>query len=143
MDDELGAKTREAGGEYGATTGRPRRCGWLDLVALKYVCELNGLTDILLTKIDVLSIFDEIKVCTHYIYRSKKTDIFISDGEELYTCRPVYKTLKGWNSDLTRARSYKDLPKEAKNYIKFIEKYTGVKVSMVSVGPERDQILTV
>jgi adenylosuccinate synthase len=114
MDAVVGGKAREAGGEYGATTGRPRRCGWLDLVALKYVCDLNGMTDILLTKLDVLSIFDDIKVCTQYIYRGKKTDIFISDGEELYTCRPVYKTLKGWNTDITKVRKYADLPKEAK-----------------------------
>ncbi len=141
MEEKTGAKTREAGGEYGATTGRPRRCGWLDLVALKYVAELNGLTDILLTKIDVLSIFDEIKVCTQYIYKGKKTDAFVSDGEELYTCKPVYVTLKGWKKDITKARKSKDLPKEAKAYIKFIEKYMGVNVSIVSVGPERDQIL--
>jgi adenylosuccinate synthase len=141
MDEDLGNKVREAGGEYGATTGRPRRCGWLDLVALKYVCELNGLSDILLTKIDVLSIFSGINVCTHYIYKGKKTQNFVSDGEELYTVKPVYKKLKGWGTDLTKARKYQDLPKAAKNYIKFIEKYTGVKVSIVSVGPERDQIL--
>ena len=141
LDEELGSDIREAGGEYGATTGRARRCGWLDLVALKYVCELNGLSDILLTKIDVLSILKEIKVCTHYIYKGKKTQDFVSDGEELYTVKPVYKTLKGWESDLTQARKYSDLPKAAKAYIKFIEDYTGVKVSMVSVGPERDQIL--
>jgi adenylosuccinate synthase len=141
LDEALGSDIREAGGEYGATTGRARRCGWLDLVALKYVCELNGLSDILLTKIDVLSILKEIKVCTHYIYKGKKTQDFVSDGEELYTVKPVYKTLKGWESDLTKARKYSDLPKAAKAYIKFIEDYTGVKVSMVSVGPERDQIL--
>jgi adenylosuccinate synthase len=141
MDETTGAKAREAGGEYGATTGRPRRCGWLDLVALKYVCGLNGLTDILLTKIDVLSIFDSIKVCTHYIYKGKKTNRFVSDGEELYKCRPVYKILKGWGSDLTAIRNFKSLPAQAKSYIKFIEKYTGVRVSIVSVGPERDQIL--
>ncbi len=141
LDEELGSKIREAGGEYGATTGRARRCGWLDLVALKYVCELNGLSDILLTKIDVLSILKDIKVCTHYIYKGRKTQDFVSDGEELYTVKPVYKSLKGWGSDLTKARKYSDLPKAAKAYIKFIEDYTGVKVSMVSVGPERDQIL--
>jgi adenylosuccinate synthase len=143
MDEATGEKTRKEGGEYGATTGRPRRCGWLDLVALKYVCDLNGLTDILLTKIDVLSIFPEIKICTHYTYRGKKTTRFIADGEELYKCIPVYETLKGWNSDLTKIRKFRDLPKEAKAYIRFIKEYTGVKVSIVSVGPEREQILKV
>ena len=141
LDEELGSEIREAGGEYGATTGRPRRCGWLDLVALKYVCDLNGLSDILLTKIDVLSKQKELKVCTHYLYKGKKTMDFVSDGEELYTCKPVYKKMKGWDTDITGVRKYKDLPAAAKTYIKFIEKYTGVKVSMVSVGPERDQIL--
>lgn len=141
MDEATGERTRKEGGEYGATTGRPRRCGWLDLVALKYVCDLNGLTDILLTKLDVLSIFDALKVCTHYTYDGKKTNRFISDGEELSKCKPVYKTLKGWRVDLTKIRKYKALPKEAKAYIKFIEDYTGVKVSIVSVGPEREQIL--
>jgi adenylosuccinate synthase len=143
MDEKTGNMTREAGGEYGATTGRPRRCGWLDLVALKYVCDINGLTDILLTKIDVLSIFDEIKVCTQYIYKGKKTRNFVADGGELYKCAPVYKTMKGWKSDLTKTGKYSALPKQAKVYIKFIEEYTGVKVSIVSVGPERGQILKV
>ncbi|HRU38534.1 MAG TPA: adenylosuccinate synthetase, partial [Candidatus Goldiibacteriota bacterium] len=112
-------------------------------VALKYVCDLNGLTDIILTKIDVLSIFDSIKVCTHYTRAGKKTDRFVADAKELSKCVPVYKTLKGWNTDLTKARKYKDLPKEAKAYINFIKEYTGVKVSIVSVGPEREQILKV
>jgi adenylosuccinate synthase len=141
MGGAVGNRTREAGGEYGATTGRPRRCGWLDLVALKYVCELNGLTDILLTKIDVLSVFDDIKVCTHYIYKGKKTDRFIADGWELEKCRPVYRSLPGWKTDLSKITKFRDLPKQAKNYIRFIEKFTYVKVSVVSVGPEREQIL--
>jgi adenylosuccinate synthase len=141
MDDATGEKTRKEGGEFGATTGRPRRCGWLDLVALKYVCDLNGLSDIILTKIDVLSIFKEIKICTHYTRNGKKTTRFVADAAELSECKPVYKTLKGWNCDLTAIRKYRNLPKEAKAYIKFIEEYTGVKVSIVSVGPEREQIL--
>jgi adenylosuccinate synthase len=143
LKDEIGERLRAFGGEYGATTGRPRRCGWLDLVALKYVCDLNGLTDILVTKIDVLSIFDEIKVCTHYMIKGKKTDRFEADAVELSACTPVYKTMKGWKTDLTKIRKFKDLPKEAKAYIKFIKEYTGVKVSIVSVGPEREQIFKV
>ncbi|HPI02221.1 MAG TPA: adenylosuccinate synthase [Candidatus Goldiibacteriota bacterium] len=141
MDEKTGEATRKEGGEFGATTGRPRRCGWLDLVALKYVCELNGLTDIILTKIDVLSIFDEIKVCTEYMYKSKKTRSFVADGEELYSAKPVYKTLKGWGADLSKIRKYAQMPADVKRYIKFIEDYTGVKVSIVSVGPEREQII--
>ncbi|HDQ25670.1 MAG TPA: adenylosuccinate synthase [bacterium] len=141
MKEPEHSRTREAGGEYGATTGRPRRCGWLDLVALKYVCELNGITNIILTKIDVLSIFGRIKAATHYIYKGKKISTFVADGNELLKCRPVYKVLKGWGSDVSSARTYTALPKEARDYIRFIEKYTGVKVSVVSVGPDREQIL--
>ncbi|PKL92891.1 MAG: adenylosuccinate synthase [Candidatus Goldiibacteriota bacterium HGW-Goldbacteria-1] len=141
MDEKTGEKTRKEGGEFGATTGRPRRCGWLDLVALKYVCELNGLTDIILTKIDVLSIFDEIKVCTEYMVKGKKTKSFVADGEELYSAKPVYKTLKGWGADLSKIKKYAQMPATVKKYIKFIEDYTGVKVSIVSVGPEREQII--
>ncbi|MBN2754477.1 MAG: adenylosuccinate synthase [Candidatus Goldbacteria bacterium] len=141
MDEKTGEKTRKEGGEFGATTGRPRRCGWLDLVALKYVCDLNGLTDIILTKIDVLSIFDEIKVCTEYLVKGKKTKSFVADGEELYSAKPVYKTLEGWNCDLTKIKKYSQMPAAVKKYIKFIEDYTGVKVSIVSVGPEREQII--
>ncbi len=143
MDEETGEKTRKEGGEYGATTGRPRRCGWLDLVALKYVCDLNGLTDILITKIDVLSAFDEIKACTHYKCGGRKTKMFTADAGALSKCEPVYKTLPGWKTDLTKIRKYKNLPKEAKAYLKFIKEYTGVKVSIVSVGPERAQTLKI
>ena len=142
MEEPVHSRTRQEGGEYGATTGRPRRCGWLDMVALKYVCEINGMTDIILTKLDVLSIFDKIKVCTAYMYKGKKISGFMSDSSELSKCTPVYKTLTGWKTDITKARKYSDLPKEAKDYIRFIEKETGVKVSIVSVGPDREQILT-
>ncbi len=142
MEEPVHSKTRAEGGEYGATTGRPRRCGWLDMVALKYVCEINGMTDIILTKLDVLSIFKKIKVCTAYMYNGKKTGGFLSDASELAKCTPVYKTLKGWGTDITKARKFTDLPKEAKDYIRFIEKETGVRVSIVSVGPDREQILT-
>ena len=143
MDEDTQVKTREAGGEYGATTGRPRGCGWLDLVALKYVVSINGLTDIILTKADVLSVFDKIKVCTHYEYNGKKTDRFIPDGDELCKVKPVYKELDGWKKDLTAIRDKKDLPKAVTDYIKFIEDYAKVKVWRLSVGPDREQILDI
>lgn len=143
MEEPVHSRTREEGGEYGATTGRPRRCGWIDLVALKYVCEINGMTDIILTKLDVLSIFEKIKVCTAYIYKGRKTTGFMPDSSELEKCKPVYKTFKGWKKDITQARRYSDLPKEAKDYIRFIERESGVSVSLVSVGPDREQILSV
>ncbi len=143
MDEKTAQKTRERGAEYGATTGRPRRCGWLDLVALKYACIINGITDLIITKLDVLSIFDEIKVVTNYIYKGKKTDKFIADSFELEKCSPVFKVFKGWQKDLSKITKYKNLPENAKKYIKFIKDYTQVKISLVSVGPERKQILKV
>jgi adenylosuccinate synthase len=141
MDDAIGQKTREAGGEYGATTGRPRRCGWLDLVALKFVCDTNGLTEIVLTKADVLSIFDTLKVALKYDYKGDVSDRFITDGEALYNCKPVYTEVKGWSKDLTGIKKYGALPKEMKDYVKFIEDFVKVKISYVSVGPDREQTL--
>jgi len=141
MEAEIEKKAREKGAEYGATTGRPRSCGWIDLVALKYAVDISGLTEIILTKIDVLSIFDNIKLCLKYEYKGKKTDRFISDGNELFKCKPVYIDMEGWKQDLSGIKNYKKLPGQTKKYIKFIENYVGVKVSKVSVGPQRDQIL--
>ncbi len=143
MDEQTAEKTRQRGGEFGATTGRPRRCGWLDLVALKYACILNGITDLIITKLDVLSIFNEVKAVTHYIYKGKKTDKFISDSYELSKCIPVFKTFKGWKTDLSNIKKYKDLPLNVKKYLEFIKKFIGVKISFVSTGPERNQILKV
>ncbi len=140
MEPGTEEETRKAGGEFGATTGRPRSCGWLDLVALKYVARLNGLTEIILTKIDVLSIFDTVKAAVKYEIKGKETD-FIPDGEALYNVKPVYKEFKGWKKDLTSIRRYGSMPVQAKDYIKFIEDYIKVKVSYVSVGPDREQIL--
>ncbi|MCX8092847.1 MAG: adenylosuccinate synthase [Candidatus Goldbacteria bacterium] len=140
MEDDLQKKTREKGGEYGATTGRPRRCGWLDLVALKYVVDISGLTEIFLTKIDVLSMFEKIKVCVKYEYKGKKQDAFIPDGEELYKVRPVYVELTGWMQDISGIKSFKKLPIEAKKYIKLIEDYIDIPVTKISVGPDRNQI---
>jgi len=140
MEAGIEEETRKVGGEFGATTGRPRSCGWLDLVALKYVARLNGLTDIILTKIDVLSIFDTIKAAVKYEINGKETE-FVADGEALYMAKPVYREFKGWKKDLTGMRKYGQMPKEAKDYIKFIEDFIKVKVSYVSVGPDREQIL--
>lgn len=141
MEDEIQKKTRDKGGEYGATTGRPRSCGWLDMVALKYVVDITGLTELILTKIDVLSIFDKIKICVKYEYNGKKINGFIPDGNELYKCKPVYVEMDGWKQELSEIKSYKKLPNQVKKYIKFIENFIGIKISKVSVGPERHQIL--
>lgn len=141
MESKMAEEIRQKGGEFGATTGRPRRCGWLDLVSLKYSCIINGITDLIITKIDVLSGLNKIKVVTDYNYNGEKIKEFLADANELAKCKPIYKILSGWNKDLSCIKKYKDLPVQVKKYINFIEKYTGVRVSYISVGPERKQIL--
>ncbi len=138
--DETGEKMRKTGNEYGSTTGRPRRCGWLDLVALRYAIMLNGVTEMTITKADVLSGFDTLNVCTAYKINGKETQEFPYSLDQS-SLIPVYKTLKGWNQDLSNIEKYSDLPDELKNYIRFIEQETGVKVTMVSIGPDRKEIL--
>ena len=134
-----GEKLREIGQEFGATTGRPRRTGWLDLVALKYAVMLNGVTRLIMMKADVLDHFDSIKVATSYIVDGKESDKIPFDTEAEIT--PVYKEFKGWNRDLTGARAYNDLPVEFTTYIDFIEKYLGVKIAIISLGPDREQTI--
>ena len=137
--DEDGEKMRENGNEFGSTTGRPRRCGWLDLVALKYSVMINGVTQLIMTKGDVLGCFETIKIATAY-----KTDVGIINEfpfELPENLEPVYKEMPGWHCDLTNVRTEKDFPKELKNYIKFIEDELEVPVTIVSVGPDREQII--
>ncbi len=138
LEDTAGKKLQEVGHEYGATTGRPRDCGWLDLVAVKYAARLNGTTAINLTKLDVLNDFAEIKVCTGYELDGEKIDTLPATASELERVQPIYETLPGWQSDTSEARKIKDLPKEAQDYFKFIEKYLGVPVKWVGVGVERE-----
>ncbi|HTA76694.1 MAG TPA: adenylosuccinate synthetase, partial [bacterium] len=140
MDEVFGEKIRQRGGEFGATTGRPRRCGWLDLVALKYACRVNGFTGILLTKIDVLSNLPSIKLCTDYEINGKKVSEFPAGLSILEQAKPIYREMKGWNGDLTKTKSIKDLPLEARRYIDEVEKYIQVPVKWVSVGQDRSQI---
>lgn len=135
--DEQGAWIREHGFEFGATTGRPRRCGWLDLLVVKHAAMLNGLTDIVLTKIDVLSGLDTLKVCTGYEIDGKVYDYIPSDQADVAKANPVYKEFKGWKEDISKMSSVDELPKECLDYIKFIEEFTNVRVSMISVGPDR------
>lgn len=141
--DEEGEKLRKIGAEYGATTGRPRRCGWFDAFLLKYSCMINGITDVAITKLDVLSHFPEIKVCTGYEVDGKMLKTFPSDIMHLEKVKPVYKTFKGWNKDITGAKTYNDLPKETKEYLDFLSSSCGFKIKIVSVGPKRDQTITV
>jgi len=140
MDEAFGEKIRKRGGEYGATTGRPRRCGWLDLVALKYACRINGFTGILLTKMDVLSYLQTIKLCVAYKVKGQLIREFPASLRRLADCQPVYKVVRGWKGDLSRASKLKDLPLEARKYLDEIEKTVQVPIQWVSVGQDRSQI---
>ncbi|MGZ4158301.1 MAG: adenylosuccinate synthase, partial [Bacteroidia bacterium] len=138
--DEVGDKIRNNGREFGSVTGRPRRTGWLDLPALKYAVMINGVTELMMMKADILSGFETIQVCTHYNYQGKKIDYLPYDcSPELLS--PVYTSLKGWNQDLTGLSSPEQMPEALNEYISFIEREVGVPISIVSVGPDRTQTL--
>ena len=134
--DETGEKIRKIGNEFGAVTGRPRRCGWLDLVALKYTVMIDGVTDLIMMKSDCLDTFGTIKVCTSYIIDGKETDRFPFDTEAKIT--PVYTEFKGWNQDLTGCRTEDELPETFKEYIRFMENYLKVPIKIISLGPDRE-----
>ena len=138
--EETGEKLREAGMEFGATTGRPRRCGWLDLPQLKYAVMVNGVTQLCMMKADVLGEFDEIQVCTHYMYNGEKID-YLPYGINPDEVQPVYEKFEGWPGDLTGLRNVADIPASLLAYVKMIEEEVGVKVSILSVGPDREQTL--
>ncbi len=137
--DETGAKLRCNGNEFGSTTGRPRRCGWLDLPALKYAIMLNGVDSLIMMKADVMNTFEKIKVCSKYEIRGKVVDEFPFDLSE--DLEPVYSELQGWNTELKSIGAFDAIPYQLSEYIRFIEKETGVPVEMVSVGPDRVQTL--
>ncbi len=137
LNDALGAKLREIGHEYGATTGRPRRCGWFDLVASRHAVMINGIDELAITKLDVLDGLAEILVCTAYELEGRRIDRLPVEADALARCRPVYKSFPGWKADTSKARRFDRLPKEARTYLTFLEKQLDVRVSMVSVGGER------
>lgn len=140
LHDEVGEQIRKTGNEFGSTTGRPRRTGWLDLPALKYAIMINGVTELMMMKADILSGFETIKVCTHYMYQGKKIDYLPYDhSPELLS--PFYTDLKGWNQDLTGLNNAEQMPNALNEYVAFIERETGVPISIVSVGPDRTQTL--
>ncbi|MBR6465502.1 MAG: adenylosuccinate synthase [Bacteroidales bacterium] len=139
LNDAVGEELRQKGHEFGATTGRPRRTGWLDLAALKYAIMIDGATDLIMMKADVLDTFDTIKVAVAYKVDGKKTDRVPFDT--FAKIEPVYKEFKGWKKDLTKCKTAKDLPAAFKRYIAFIEKEVGVKIAYVSVGPDRSQTI--
>lgn len=136
--NEDGEKLREIGHEYGATTGRPRRCGWLDLNVVKHAARINGLTDLVITKIDVLSAFDEIKVCTGYEIDGQIYDTIPASVEMIAKAKAVYEIFPGWQCDITGIRTFEELPENCKAYIKRIEEFTNTRISLVSVGPDRE-----
>lgn len=138
--DEDGATMAKVGNEFGATTGRPRRCGWLDLVALKYAVQINGVTELMMMKADVLSGFDTIKVCTAYQYKGEKIQHLPYSIEEEYVT-PVYTEMKGWSEDLTKRSKAEDLPATLNDYIAFLEEQLNVPIKIVSVGPDRLQTI--
>lgn len=138
--DEIGATMAKAGNEFGSVTGRARRCGWLDLVALKYAVQVNGVTELYMMKGDVLSGFDTLKVCTAYKYKGELID-HLPYNIEPENVSPIYTEKKGWKADLTGMTTYDELPVELKDYIKFIEDYLEVPIKIISVGPDRTQTI--
>jgi adenylosuccinate synthase len=141
LNDATGEQLRKIGNEFGATTGRPRRCGWIDLVALKFACMINGVTKIVMTKADVLDAFSELQVCTAYQLNGKNTEEvpYQMTGINL---APVYKSFEGWKTDSSAIKVEKDLPAAMQQYVQFINQYLGVKVNYISNGPGRDQIVS-
>ena len=138
--DDYGATMSKVGQEFGATTGRPRRCGWLDLVALKYSCQINGVTQLMMMKADVLSGFDTIEICTTYEHKGEEISHFPFDIAPEFV-KPIYKKFKGWKEDLTGMTTMNDLPQELLAYIDFIEKELDIPITIVSVGPDRKQTI--
>jgi adenylosuccinate synthase len=141
LPGETGETIRRAGNEYGSTTGRPRRCGWLDLVAVKYSAALNGITHLAITLLDVLSAVEEIKICVGYEIEGERVDKFPMSLTELHHAQPVYKELPGWGVDITGCRMRGDLPEAARDFVGFVETEVGAPLCMISVGPERDQAI--
>ena len=141
--DKTGKHLQQVGHEFGTTTSRPRRCGWLDLVVVRHSCMISGITKLAITKLDVLNGLPEIKVCTSYSVNGKKVDYFPARIEEVATCKPVYKTFKGWTTIDTSSGKFSDLPKEAQIYLRFIEKETEIKIELISIGPGRTETIEI
>lgn len=141
LSDAMGEQIRQEGMEFGTTTGRPRRCGWFDAVVLRFSARTSGLTNIALTKLDVLDKLDQIMICHSYEYQGKVVEDFPASLQMLGECKPIYEVMDGWREDTTHARTYDQLPENARKYIERIEVLMGVKVAIVAVGPKRDQTI--
>ena len=140
LDNEVGEKIRQIGREFGATTGRARRCGWLDIPALKYAIAINGVTELMMMKADILSDFETLQVCTHYMHKGEKID-YLPYSIEPADVTPVYETVKGWAEDLTKMTSKESLPQTLIDYVNYIEKLVEVPITIVSIGPDRTQTI--
>lgn len=141
--DADGEKLRQVGHEFGATTGRPRRCGWFDAMVVRYAVRVNGLTGVALTKLDVLNDFETIKVCTGYTFEGKPLTDLPANLAVFEKCEPVYEELPGWMSDISGARTFEELPEKAKSYVKRLEQLIGCPIVLVSIGPRRDQTIII
>ena len=141
LKDDKGEYLRKHGNEFGTTTSRPRRCGWLDLVVVKHACILSGITELAVTKLDVLTGLDPIKICVRYSINDEETDVFPPYNVDRYN--PIYEELPGWNNLPSKPKDFNDLPKEAREYLRFIEKYLGIPITIVSTGPSRRETIIV
>ena len=140
LQNDTGEKIAQKGNEFGSTTGRARRCGWIDLPALKYAIDINGVTELSMMKSDVLSGFDKIKVCTGYTYMGQQIEHLPYNLNE-HNTQPIYIELKGWHDDISNIKSTEELPKEFKEYILFLETKLNIPISIISVGPDRSQTI--
>jgi adenylosuccinate synthase len=143
LHDEAGDRLRQAGGEFGTTTGRPRRCGWYDAVIARYAARVNGVTDFVLTKLDVLTGLESIPVCVGYRIGDRVVDEMPMTQTEFHHAEPVYEELPGWDEDISTARSLADLPANARRYVEAVEAMTSVPISVIGVGPGRDESIVV
>jgi adenylosuccinate synthase len=141
LDDEVGEQMVQIGGEYGTVTGRRRRCGWLDAVALRYAVRVNGLTELALMKLDVLSAFPSLRIAVAYESQGERYDDFPRQQRVLYRCEPIYEEVAGWSEDISGIRTFDDLPPAASDYIARVEEIAGIPITMVSVGPDREATL--
>jgi adenylosuccinate synthase len=143
LTDDVGAGLAKRGNEFGSVTGRPRRCGWLDVAALKRSVQLNGVDGLCITKLDVLDGMQEIRLCTSYVKNGRPLDLIPTGAEAVAECMPVYEALPGWQESTVGARTFAALPANARAYLQRIEALTGVPIAMVSTGPDRDETILV
>ncbi|MBI5042603.1 MAG: adenylosuccinate synthetase, partial [Nitrospirae bacterium] len=143
LTDRDGELMRERGKEYGATTGRPRRCGWFDAVVVRYAVRINGLTGIVITKLDVLDAFKEIKICTGYKYNGKVCEEMPAELNILEECEPLYEAMDGWNENTSGITDYDMFPEKAKKYLKRLSELTGVNIDMISTGQKRSETIVI